>query len=518
MTVRVMRSGVIDAPAAAVWHLLRDFNGHGGWHPAIAASQIEAGEPGDLVGAVRAFTLQDGSFLREQLIALSDREMSLTYCLLDTPIPLKGYVARLLLRPITDGDRCFLLWESSFTPPLGQAAALTRLVAENIYEAGIAALQRHFGGTPIGVSEVSSTSTPASTAVEHVMRSPMSRGAAVPPAPAMQRAEDAMLAAAAIRVDRYGGPEVMQLTEVMVPPPGPGEIRLQQTVIGVNFIDIYCRRGDFNLLQLPGVPGMEAAGTILDLGAGVVDLAVGDRVAYAGPPIGAYAAIRNVPADLVVRIPPDLDDRTVAAAYLKGVTADFLLQDVHPHIANETVLLRAAAGGLGLILSQVLKQAGARVIGVVSSSSKAEAAFQAGCDEVLVQAGAAPLVSQIQALTGGVGVNVIFDGGGGTTFADSFDCLALRGHLISLGQASGAIGARDIDQLVSKSATLSRPNFAHYNLDPATRRVRADRLFAILRNGQVKIWPATVLPLAAAAEAHRGLEDRANTGGYLLLP
>jgi NADPH:quinone reductase-like Zn-dependent oxidoreductase len=508
MTVRLMRSGVIDAPAEAVWHLLRDFNSHDEWHPAIDASRIEAGEPGDQVGAIRAFTLADGGFLREQLIALSDREMSLSYCLLDSPLPLHGYVARLRLRPITDGNRCFLMWESSFDPPAEEAEMLATLVAQNIYEAGIAALQARFSA-PVIARPSAAAPSPVST----VQRRSLSSGAIT------SSEAGATLSATAIMVDQYGGPDALQSVLVTVPAPGPGEVRLRQTAIGVNFIDIYCRRGDFGLLPLPGIPGMEAAGVVLDVGAGVTDFAAGDRVAYAGLPIGAYATIRNLPADLLVSLPSDLDDRTVAACYLKGVTVDFLLEDVHPLKGGETILLRAAAGGLGLILSQAAKAAGATVIGVVSTEAKATAARQAGCDHVLVQDARdlGSLPRQVQSLTGG-GVDIIFDGGGGATFAESLDCLALCGHLISLGQASGAIGPRDIDQLVIKSATISRPNFAHYNRDWAIRQARARRLFSLLRDGSVTIRSAEVFPLQAAADAHRRLESRGNIGSCLLLP
>lgn len=509
MTIRLMRSGVIDAPAEAVWHLLRDFNSHDGWHPAIDTSRIEAGEPGDQVGAVRAFTLADGGFLREQLIALSDREMSLSYCLLDSPLPLHGYVARLRLRPITDGNRCFLMWESSFDPPAEEAEALAALVARNIYETGIAALQARFLAPVVAPR---SAAAPSSVSAM--------RGRSASSGTIMSSESRAALSATAIMVEQYGGPDALQPVPITVPSPGPGEVRLRQTAIGVNFIDIYCRRGDFDLLPLPGIPGMEATGVVLDVGAGVADFTAGDRVAYAGLPIGAYATIRNVPADLLVSLPPDLDDRTVAASYLKGVTVDFLLEDVHPLKGGETILLRAAAGGLGLILGQAAKAAGATVIGVVSTEAKAMAARQAGCDHVLVQDAHDPgsLPRQIQSLTGGGGVDIIFDGGGGATFAESMDCLALCGHLISLGQASGAIGPRDIDQLVIKSATISRPNFAHYNRDWAARQARARRLFSLLREGRVTIRSAEVFPLHAAAEAHRGLENRSNIGSYLLLP
>jgi len=523
MTVQVMRSGVIDAPVEAVWHLLRDFNSHDSWHPAVAESHIEAGEAADLVGAVRAFTLRDGSFLREQLISLSDRDRKLTYCILDSPIPLHGYVAQMQLQPVTDGDGCFLIWESRFSPPSGQTDALVRLVAENIYEAGIAALQAHFKRSRLADAVRPSASIPSSPqppATRLASAAPPAAVASRMPRPAYVGGAAGVLQSAAIMVGQYGGPDMLVPEVVAVPPPGPGELRLQQTMIGVNFIDIYCRRGDFRLLDLPGIPGMEGVGIVSDIGAGVSDIAIGDRVAYAGPPIGAYAAIRNVPADLVVPVPHDLDDRIVAASYLKGATVDFLLQDIHPVMPGQTILLRAAAGGLGLLLSQAAKTAEAVVIGVVSSAAKAAAARQAGCDHVIVDpaTGGGALVPQVMELTTGRGVDVVYDGGGGTTYDESLACLSLRGHLVSLGQASGAIGARDIDALVVKSITVSRPNFAHYNADPATRRARAGRLFAALRQKQLVPHIARELPLSAAAEAHRRLEHRDNIGTYLLFP
>jgi NADPH:quinone reductase-like Zn-dependent oxidoreductase len=516
MTVHVMRSGVIGAPVEAVWHLLRDFNSHAGWHPAVAESSIEAGEAADLVGAVRAFSLRDGSFLREQLIALSDREKTLTYCILESPIPLHGYVAQMQLRPVTDGNACFLLWESRFNPPPGQADALLRLVAENIYEAGIAALRTHFHQPALA------DATPPRGAVSPMPASGTSARAPMQPAasPAAMAGATGNVRCTAIGVGQYGGPEVLVPCEIEVPPPGPGQVRLRQTVIGVNFIDIYCRRGDFSLLDLPGIPGMEGVGVVTDIGPDVGTYRVGDRVAYAGLPIGAYAAIRNLPADLLVPVPDDLDDRIVAASYLKGATVDFLLHDIHPVTPGQPILLRAAAGGLGLLLSQAAKAAGAVVIGVVSNDMKAAVARRAGCDHVIVDAGrgSGGLVPQVMELTAKRGVEVVYDGGGGATFDESLACLAICGHLVSLGQASGAIGPRDIDALVAKSATVSRPNFAHYNADAVTRRARAGRLFAALRQKRLVPHIAGELPLSAAAEAHRGLEHRDNIGTYLLVP
>jgi NADPH:quinone reductase-like Zn-dependent oxidoreductase len=508
MTIRLMRSAVIDAPPAAVWHLLRDFNSHGQWHPAIDASRIEAGESADLVGAVRAFTLRDGSFLREQLIALSDREMSLTYCLLDTPIPLQGYVARMQLRPVTDGDRSFLLWESSFRAPAHRADELRRLVAEGIYEAGLVALQTHFKGA----RDIAGTLHRA-TEPEPSRRIPALGDNA-------RRSTEA-LRAAAIVVAQHGGPEVLQLAEVDIAPHGPGEVRLRQTAIGVNFIDIHCRRGDFGLLQLPGTPGMEAVGFVLDVGPGVTDLGIGDRVVYAGGPIGAYAAVRNMPADVLVPVPAEIDDRLLAASYLKGITADYLLHDVQPIQAGEIILIRAAAGGLGLLLSQMAKALGATVIGVVSDAAKVAAAAEAGCDQVIVHGGndlPDHLIRAVQAMTSGLGARAVFDGGGGASFEESIGCLAIRGHLVSLGQASGPLGARDLDRLTTKSLTLSRPNFAHYSQNRAERRLRAGRLFDLLLRRRLEPSIAACLPLRAAAEAHRSLEGRHSIGSFVLLP
>ena len=366
--VRVSRSTVIDAPVDTVWRLLRDFNSHETWHPAIAASDIEAGQPADAVGSVRAFRLDDGSELREQLIALSDRDHELTYCLLEAPIPLVDYVATMRLKPVTDGDRALLIWESRFRPPADRAEALIRLVAEGIYESGFAALQAR-----LGHRAPRPPSRPEPAKVE-IMRP--ARPAAVE---AVGESETT-----AIVVERYGGPEVMSATTVRVMPPGPGEARLRHTAIGVNFIDVYCRTGYLPLLTPPGIPGMEAAAVVIDVGPGVTHIRRGDRVAYACEPVGAYAGVRTMDASLLVPLPDDIDDETAAAIFLKGLAAEFLLHRVHPVRAGETVLVHAAAGGTGLLLCQWASALGARVIGTVSSHDKAARALAAGAERAIV--------------------------------------------------------------------------------------------------------------------------------------
>ncbi|MEO8667124.1 MAG: SRPBCC family protein, partial [Bauldia sp.] len=429
--VRVTRSTVIDAPVDTLWRLLRDFNGHGSWHPAIADSHIEAGETGDTVGSVRAFHLDDGSMLREQLIALSDRQRELTYCLLEAPIPLIDYVASMRLKPVTDGDRTLLVWESRFRPPAERAADLSRLVTEGIYEAGFAALKARFSA-PRESAAAAPVRPPSQPRIEVIQPRPDS-------APAASR--DA-IDSPAIVVERYGGPEVMSPQMVRVPPPGPGEVRLRQSTIGVNYIDVYCRTGFFNVLKPPGIPGMEAAATVLDTGPGVARLKPGDRVVYACEPVGAYAGYRNMDATLLVEIPSDINDETAAAVFLKGLSVEFLIHRVYPVKPGDTVLVHAAAGGMGLLLCQWASALGAHVIGTTSSEEKAEHVLRVGAERAIVYS-RQDFVAEAMRMTDGRGVDVVYDGVGSDTFGRSLEALAIRGHLVSFGQASGPVGNWD---------------------------------------------------------------------------
>ncbi len=543
--VRIALSTVIDAPVDEVWRLLRDFNAHHSWHPAIAASRVEAGEPSDSVGAVRAFRLTDGSELREQLIALSDREHELTYCLLEAPLPLMDYVATMRLRPVTDGERTFMTWGSRFRPPAEDAARLSRLVADDIYAAGFRALKARFEGASSGTSvvarghlahaEAPAEGGPRSTQSGSRANPVVLRGGsdAVGAAPQDEvvlgeglsssrstgRSAEALstaVQARAIIVPHYGSADVMELRTVPVPPPGPGEVRLRHAAIGVNFIDIYCRTGYFSLLKPPGVPGMEGAGVVTDVGAGVTHVREGDRVVYACEPVGAYSEARTMPAALLVPLPDDIDEATAAASFLKGLSAEFLLHTVHRLSGDDIVFIHAAAGGVGIFLCEWARAIGAAVIGAVSSEAKAEEARQAGCEEVFIYE-RDDIVGEVMRLTRGRGVDVVYDGVGTATFERSIEMLKSRGHLVSFGQASGAIGNHDIGSLASKSVTLSRPNFGHYTSDPDELRAMADRLFDALRRNILRpVFQR--LPLAEAAEAHRKLERRENIGALVLIP
>jgi NADPH:quinone reductase-like Zn-dependent oxidoreductase len=485
--VAVHRSTVIQAPIAAVWAILRDFNGHDRWHPAVSHSALEAGRKTDQVGAVRNFSLESGDAIREQLLSLSDKDFSLRYTIVESDVPLKNYVAEIKLKPVTDGNGTFCTWTSRFDAPKGREEELAALVGDGVYTAGFEAIR----------NRVVTPSTPASRPAI----SPVGAG----------------IDGVAMAVKRYGGPEQFQQIQITAPPPGPGEVRLAQTAIGVNFIDVYCRTGYFKLLTPPGVLGMEAVGTVIDKGPGVRHLSVGQRVGYACPPVGAYATVRTMPAALVFPMPDRMDDATAAAGLLKGMSAEFLLHRVHAVKRGEVVLIYAPAGGVGRLLCQWANHLGATVIGATSSEEKARLARAAGAHHVILP-GEDSLEEQVLALTKGRGVDVVYDAVGRDSFAHSIAALAPCGHLVSFGQASGDIGAWDIGSLASKSITLSRPNFGHYTDTPEKVQAITQRLFHAVDQRVIAIEPANRYKLSDAAKAHQALEGRATTGATILIP
>jgi NADPH2:quinone reductase len=321
----------------------------------------------------------------------------------------------------------------------------------------------------------------------------------------------------AIRVHSPGGPEVLSWEEVPVGEPGPGQVRLRHTAIGLNFIDTYHRCGLYKL-PLPFTPGQEGAGVVEALGPDVTGFKVGDRVAYGTGPVGAYAENRVVEAARLVPLPPTIDDRTAGAMMLKGLTAQYLLRQTTVVQAGETIVFHAAAGGVGLIACQWAKHLGATVIGTVGSEEKARLARAHGCDHVLIH-GQDDIVARVRALTGGRGVRVVYDGVGKDTFAASLDCLSPRGLLVSFGQASGAVPPFDILGLSTKgSLYLTRPTLGHYVGTPESLRAAARELFDVVGSGAVKIAVGQTFALKDAAEAHRALEGRRTTGSTVLLP
>ncbi len=320
----------------------------------------------------------------------------------------------------------------------------------------------------------------------------------------------------AIRIHAYGGPEVMKWEDVPTPEPGPGEVLVKQEAVGVNYIDVYFRTGLYKAPTLPITIGMEGAGTVAALGPGVTDFAVGDRVAYAGA-IGAYATARVIAADRLVKLLDGIDTKTAAAMMLQGMTAQYLIRRTYQVKPGDTIVVHAAAGGVGLILCQWAKHLGATVIGVVSSEAKAELARAHGAAHTVV--GYDKLVAEVKRITGGAMVPVVYDSVGKETFAASIDCLAPLGLMASFGSASGPVPPVDISMLAAKgSLYLTRPTLATYTAKRSDLLATANDLFDVVKKGAVKIAVNQEFALKDAAEAHRRLEARQTTGSTVLLP
>jgi len=319
-----------------------------------------------------------------------------------------------------------------------------------------------------------------------------------------------------IRIHATGGPEVLRWDEIEVGRPGPGEVRLAQTAVGLNFIDVYHRIGLYKL-PLPAVVGSEAAGVVEEVGSGVREFKPGDRVAYAGV-VGAYAQARVIAADRLVPLPAAIDDRTAAAAMLKGMTAQYLLRRTCPVSAGDTVLIHAAAGGVGLIACQWAKHLGATVIGTVSTDEKAALARAHGCDHPIVTTRES-FVARVKDITGGRGVRVVYDAVGKDTWDGSLDCLQPLGMMVSYGNSSGPVPPFSPLVLSAKgSLFLTRPTLMTYTAKRPDLLASAAELFDVIAAGAVRVVVSRTYPLADAAQAHRDLEARRTTGSSVLLP
>ena len=321
------------------------------------------------------------------------------------------------------------------------------------------------------------------------------------------------------RITEFGGPEVMKLVDGDLDAPKEGELSILHEAIGVNFIDIYHRTGQFAApLPLPSGLGVEGVGRVEAIGPGVDGFAVGDRVGYVGGPPGAYATLRLLPAARAVKLPDDVSSETAAALIFKGVTVEYLIRRCAPVRKGDVVLLHAAAGGVGLIACQWLKHLGAEVIGAVGSEEKAEIALAHGCDHAIIST-REDVPGRVRELTGGEGVSVVYDSVGASTFAGSLDSLRPRGALVSFGASSGPVPPLDIAQLGGKgSLFVTRPSIAHYTADRAEFDAAAAALFDVLRSGAVRASKVTAYPLAEAAHCHADIEGRVTSGSLILVP
>jgi len=319
----------------------------------------------------------------------------------------------------------------------------------------------------------------------------------------------------AIRVHDYGGPEAMQWEPVEVPPPGAGQVTLRHAAVGLNYIDVYHRTGLYPQPSLPFTPGSEGAGEVIAVGEGVNSVAVGDRVAYAGP-IGAYAEQRNIPADRVVKLPDTIEDQTAAAMMLQGMTTRYLLRKTYNVGPGTVMLFHAAAGGVGLIACQWAAALGATIIGTVGSAEKGELARAHGCTHV-INYREEDFVARVKDITDGAMCDVVYDSVGKDTFPASLDCLKLRGLWVSFGNASGKVPPLDIGMLAAKgSLFITRPTLASYIATRSELEETANDLFDVVTSGKVKINVNQTYPLHEAAQAHRDLEARKTTGSTVL--
>ena len=320
----------------------------------------------------------------------------------------------------------------------------------------------------------------------------------------------------AIRIHEPGGPEKMRWDEIEVGEPGPGEVRLRHTAVGLNYIDTYHRTGAYKL-PLPACIGAAGAGVVEAVGPGVSDLKVGDRVAYA-PGVGAYCEQRLIAADRLVPLPSWIDDQQAAGMMLQGMTAQYLLRSTYRVQPGDTILVQAAAGAVGLILCQWAKHLGATVIGTVGSDEKAELARAHGCDHPIVYT-RDNFVEAVKRITGGEGVPVVYDGVGKTTFDASLDCLRPRGLMVLFGAASGAVPPFELQTLAAKgSLYVTRPTLFTYVAKREDLMASAADLFEVVHSGAVKIEVRQTYPLRDAAEAHRALESRQTVGSTVLIP
>jgi NADPH2:quinone reductase len=322
----------------------------------------------------------------------------------------------------------------------------------------------------------------------------------------------------AIRIHETGGPEVLSYDDVEVGAPGTGEVRLKQSAIGLNYIDVYHRSGLYPLPDLPIVIGLEGAAVVEAIGDEVTDFRPGDRVAYAHTPLGAYAEARLIPAHRLVKLPDAITDQQAAGMMLQGMTVQYLIRRTHRVTKGETVLFHAAAGGVGLIACQWLKHLGATVIGTVGSEEKAALAKSHGCHHTINYRNE-NFVEKVREITEGEGVPVVYDSVGKDTFEGSLDCLRPLGMMVNFGNASGPVTQFNPGVLGQKgSLFLTRPSLMNYNAKREDLTASANELFEVVLSDAVKIEVNQTYPLAEAAQAHRDLEARKTTGSTVLLP
>ena len=490
--VVVHRSAVIDAPIERVWAVLRDFGSHLQWHPAVTHSHLENDTGGDVVGSVRRLRFEDGTELREQLLQHSDRNHTCTCSILDASLPLFDQVTRLCLKPVTDGNQTFWQCQFRFRTPAHRAPELTEWVGRQVCEAGITGMRRYLD------SKERSPGQPA-------------RGPVVEPAVAT-RGES--LLTEAIQVTVAGDPEVMQLVEVEVAPPGPGEVRIRQCLAAVSEGDLAFRRGTVMGLDLPGTPGLEAVGRIMDVGPGVHGLFPEDRVAYLSRQPGAYTGLRCIDADACIPLPDDLSDED-ASLLREGLTAGMLLTRVFRAVPGASILIQAVSDALGHLLSQWAHAMELTVVGTVSTPDQARFSRDHGCHHPILFESESMLVSEVMRITNGRGVEYGVYHPSHLGLDTALSCLSTGGHCAVVGDWGPQPLLLNLNALQQRSLSVSTPVCFDYIEQPGYLQRIAHQLFSRIRNRTV-IPAIETFPLRRAAEVHQRMEERRILGAVAL--
>lgn len=493
MRVEVFRSAVIDAPVDRVWAALRDFGGHDRWHPEVSHCQVENDLDGDAVGCVRRCHMSDGIELREQLLSHSDLDCSYTYAVLDSSLPLFDNVTTVSLKPVTDSERTFLCWSALFRTSKSRAEEMKTLVGRKIFEAGFTGLRSFLaeGEAPAIQPEL-----------EAGKRVPVAAGEPLP--------------GRAVVVETAGGPEVMELSNINVHAPEAGQVRIRQTAVAVNYIDLMYRQGVLRGLNLPGTPGLEGVGEIIDVGGRVDGLFPGDRVAWVSRTRGAYSEICLVDARDCVPLPDGVSD-IEASTLLKGLTAGLLLRRVFQAAPGTTILIESIAGGLGHILCQWARNLDLNIIGTVSTEKKARFVRDLGCTHPVVLSEHRNILDEVMRITNGRGVDLLIHYGRTAGLDDAVSCLARFGHMAVTNYEEGKSEALEIGRLKRRSLTVSAHDVLDYLGDRLYLQRSAHYYFAKLqRRAIIPVVEST--PLIQAGEAHEKIESRRNMGAIALIP
>lgn len=492
MRSKVIRSAVIDAPLERVWAVLRDFGGHGRWHPDLTFCQVENELDGDVVGCVRRLRVGDQDEMREQLLRHSDLDHSYAYAVLDSPLPILDSVTSLTLKPVSDSGQTFLHWSAEFRISKSRADELNAWMGR-IFEAGFSGLRSY-------LADETEPSPRTSVAVEEPVLA----------------APGETLSSRAVIVESDGGPDDMALRELGVAAPEAGQVRIRQKAVAVNRLDILQCRGLAEGFELPGTPGLEGVGEIIDVGPQVDGLYPGDRVAWLGRKPDAYAEICLRDAQECIHLPDGVDDLQ-ASTLLKGLSAEILLGRVFRAGAGASIMIESVSGGMGHVLCQWARSLNMVVLGTADTEEQARFARDCGCAHPIILEDDRPLADEVMRITNGKGVDYWVYNGRKLDLDQSLAGMARFGHLTIMDASGDQLTTLEMDRLKKRSMTVSCQDVLHYLPDRLYVQRSAQNYFMKLLSGAINPVVET-LPLSQAGEAHQKIEAGLDLGALALVP